>query len=125
MTMSAMQTVAVLGASPKSERFSNQAVKLLAEYQHKVIPINPAFEQIEGWSCCPSLSAVTEPVDTLSLYMGADRLVEQLDAILALKPKRVLFNPGTESSVVQSALSQAGIPWLEGCTLVLLRNHQF
>lgn len=123
--MNSTQTVAVLGASPKQERFSNQAVRLLTDYRHQVIPVNPAFEHIESWACQPNLSAITEPVDTLSLYLSADRLVEHLDSILALKPKRVLFNPGTESTEVQAALSNAGITWIEGCTLVLLRNHQF
>lgn len=119
------QTVAVLGASPKSERFSNKAVRLLSEYQHQVIPVNPGFDAIEGWPCLKQLTDIDTPVDTLSLYMGAKGLEQQLDAILALKPGRVLFNPGTESYKVQSALTQAGIPWLEGCTLVLLRNNRF
>lgn len=119
------QTVAVLGASAKSERFSNKAVRLLSEYQHQVIPVNPGFDSIEGWPCLKQLSDITESIDTLTLYMGSTRLEQQLDDILALKPGRVLFNPGTESYKVQSALTQAGIPWLEGCTLVMLRNNRF
>ncbi len=34
------QVVVVLGASPKAERFSNQAVRLLTEHDYFVIPVN-------------------------------------------------------------------------------------
>jgi len=37
----------------------------------------------------------------------------------------VIFNPGTESVLVQQRLDQAGIVWLEGCTLVMLRTGVF
>jgi uncharacterized protein len=35
------QRVAVLGASHKPERYSNQAVRMLKEYGHTVIPVTP------------------------------------------------------------------------------------
>jgi hypothetical protein len=47
------------------------------------------------------------------------------EAILALKPGRVILNPGTESPDLEQALSDAGIPWLHACTLVMLRTGQF
>ncbi len=119
------QIVAVLGASNKKQRYSNQAIRLLGQNQHQVIPVNPAFNEIEGWECKKELQNISPPIDTLTLYMGPERLEEQLEAILALKPRRVLFNPGTESEKVQSALTHAGIPWLEDCTLVMLRNNRF
>jgi len=37
----------------------------------------------------------------------------------------VVFNPGTESPAVQERLDDAGIDWLEACTLVMLRSGQF
>ena len=42
------ETVAVLGASPKRERYSNQAIRLLRDYGHTVLPVNPAQQEIEG-----------------------------------------------------------------------------
>lgn len=44
----AKERVAVLGASNKTERYSNQAVRLLLEYAHQVIPVHPALNSIEN-----------------------------------------------------------------------------
>lgn len=119
------QHVVVLGASPKSERFSNQALRLLLQHKHRVTAVNPAFDRIEDQPCARSLSAISEPVDTLTLYRSASQLAGQIDEILALNPKRVIFNPGTESWELQQALTQAGISWQENCTLVMLRSGYF
>ncbi len=124
-TMSHSQHVVVLGASPKTERYSNQAVRLLKEHHHRVTAVNPAFDQIEEQTCVHQLSDVQKPVDTLSLYRNASQLSEQIDDIVALNPKRVIFNPGTESWELQQALTQAGISWQESCTLVMLRSGHF
>lgn len=42
-----------------------------------------------------------------------------------MTPQTMIFNPGTESTERQAALDGAGIPWLEGCTLVMLRSGRF
>lgn len=117
--------VAVLGASPKPERYSNQAVCLLLEHGYRVTPVHPKLEQIEGLQVAPTLSDIEQPVDTLSLYVGPERLSPMIDEILALKPGRVICNPGTESKELQQKLDAAGIPWLEACTLVMLRLGNF
>jgi predicted CoA-binding protein len=123
--MSAVQTVAVLGASANPDRYSNMAVRRLREAGHRVIPVNPALEQIEGLPVAKSLSGIAEPVDTLTLYVGPQRLAPLTDEILSLAPKRVIFNPGTESKELATALDRAGIPHLAACTLVLLQSGQF
>ncbi len=71
------------------------------------------------------LAEVPRPVDTLTLYVGPARLEPQIAELLALAPGRVIFNPGTESKAFQAALDEAGIEWLEACTLVMLRTNQF
>lgn len=119
------QTVAVLGASHKPERYSNQAVRMLKEYGHEVIPVTPGRAVIEELPAVADLGRIDRPVDTLTLYVGPERSAQLQDAILALKPGRVILNPGTESAPLQAALDRAGIPWQHACTLVLLRTGQF
>lgn len=117
--------VALLGASPKPDRYAYKAFKLLTQHGHDVFLVNPTLNEIEGSKVYPTLTAVPESVHTLTLYVGGQRLPPLLPDLLALKPKRVIFNPGTEEPSVMQALEQAGIEVLEACTLVLLRTNQF
>jgi predicted CoA-binding protein len=121
----AAQTVAVLGASNNPERYSNMAVRRLRDAGHRVIPVNPALETIEDLPVVKSLGDIADPVDTLTLYVGPQRSAPMIEDILRLAPKRVIFNPGTESPELATALDQANIPHLEACTLVLLQTGQF
>ncbi len=117
--------VAVLGASPKPQRYANQAIRLLLEHGYRVTPIHPKIPEIEGLAVAPDLASVERPIDTLTLYVGPARLEPMTEALVAAAPGRVIFNPGTESVRVQQALDAAGIPWETACTLVLLRTGQF
>ncbi|RMG37085.1 MAG: CoA-binding protein [Gammaproteobacteria bacterium] len=117
--------VAVLGATPKPARYANQAIRLLLEKGYRVTPVHPRFEEIEGLAVANTLDEVPQPVHTLTLYVGPQRLEPQIPDLIALRPRRVIFNPGTESRPLQRALDEAGIPWLEGCTLVMLKTGQF
>lgn len=119
------QRVAVLGASPKPDRASNQAVRRLRQHGHHVIPVHPAHDEIEGLPVARELAAIGGPVDTLTVYVGPRRGEELVDRIVALAPGRVIFNPGTESDVVERRLRERGIPVLRACTLVLLASGQF
>lgn len=119
------QVVAVLGASHKPERYSNQAVRMLKEYGHEVIPVTPGRKELEGLPVVAQLGEIDRVVDTLTLYVGPERSSQMLDSIVGLKPGRVIFNPGTESPELVLALDQAGIPWQHACTLVMLRTGQF
>jgi len=123
--MQSRQTVVVLGASDNPERYSNKAVHELKTRGHQVIPVNPRLAELEGLPVRAALDEVDQPVDTLSVYLGPAASGAQLDAILALKPGRVIFNPGSENSELMAALQQAGIAVEQACTLVLLRTDQF
>ncbi len=117
--------VAVLGASPKPERYSNQAIRMLLQHGFSVTPVSPRPQQIMGLQVASSLKEVPRPVDTLSLYVGPERIRPMIDDILTLAPGRVICNPGTESMELQERLDAANIPWIKACTLVLLRKGEF
>jgi len=119
------QRVAVLGASPKPERYSNQAVAMLKDYEYEVLPVNPSGISIHNLLTAKSLDEIKVPVWTLTMYVGAAISSGQKDAILKLKPKRAIFNPGTENPELEMMLENNGIEIIHACTLVLLRTGQF
>jgi predicted CoA-binding protein len=121
------ETVVVLGASDKAERYSNQALRLLLEYGHKVIPVHPALKKIDNLLVTADLAAIPNntKIDTLTLYVSPAVSAELAYDIIQLNPKRVIFNPGTENPELMQSLLAAGIPTEQACTLVLLRTGQF
>lgn len=120
-----MNTVAVLGASPKEDRYSNKAVLELSQRGYVVFPIHPTTAQIHGHTCYSSLSALPEEIHTLTLYVGADKSTALQAEILKLHPKRIIMNPGAENEVLANAARAQQIEVVEGCTLVMLRTGQF
>jgi predicted CoA-binding protein len=117
--------VAVLGASPKEDRYSFKAVHMLKEHSHIPIPVHPAGHTVDGVPGVKSLDDIREPVDTLSMYVGPAISDGEYERIIHLKPRRVIFNPGSENEALANKLRDAGIEVVEACTLVLLRSEQF
>jgi predicted CoA-binding protein len=109
----------VLGASLKPQRYSNLAVRRLAAHGHPVLAVGRREGSIDG---VPVITSFPEGADihTLTLYMNPDNQQAWHAAILGLKPKRVIFNPGTEDDRFARALQQQGVEVVEGCTLVML-----
>ena len=117
--------VAVLGASNKPERYSHQAVVLLAKKGHAVFPIHPALAEIDGHRVFKRLADVSAPLHTVTMYVSPALSAGLAGEILAAKPARVIFNPGTENPELEEKLAAAGIDVLHACTLVMLRTGQF
>lgn len=125
MTNQEQQRVVVVGASSKPERYSNRAVRLLVQHGHEVVPVHPAASSIEGLPVVRSLEDVRGHVDTLTLYVSAERSSALESEITRLHPERVIFNPGAENPDLLAILEAQGILTEEACTLVLLSTNQF
>lgn len=117
--------VALIGASQKPDRFAYKALKKLQAHGHKVFPVNPRLAEIEGERVWPGLAELPEKIDTVTLYLSAENLKPYEGPLLALKPKRVIFNPGTESPALETVLQNAGIQTMHDCTLMMLDGHRF
>ncbi len=120
-----MSRVAVVGASAKPERYSNRALRMLQSAGHAPIPVSRLGQDILGLKGFPTVSAIPDPVDTVSMYLSPEKQGPVIRDILAARPRRVIFNPGAENPEAYSRLSAAGIEAVEACTLVLLSTGQF
>jgi len=117
--------VAVLGASANPERYSNKAVRLLLEHGYPVHPVHPALDELEGLAVTAELAALPDGIDTVTVYVSPQVSATLTEALLALHPRRVIFNPGAENPALQSVLEAAGVQVENACTLVLLNTGQF
>ncbi len=120
-----MENVAVVGASPKDNRYSNLAMRMLAEHGHNPIPVAPARKEVLGRIAYPTLASVPDRIDTVTMYIRPSRQATVLDEIVQIRPRRIIFNPGTENPGEYDRLRRAGIEVLEACTLIMLSTGQF
>lgn len=118
-------SVAVLGASPKEERYSFKAVRMLKEHGFKPIPVHPAGHEVDGISGLKSLSDILSEIDTLTVYVNSKISDNEYDNIISLNPRRVIFNPGAENHQLSEKLSEKGIEVIKACTLVMLQTDQY
>lgn len=117
--------VAILGASDNPERYAYKAQKMLLTHGHTPFLVSPKYKEIEGIAVVASLRDITAPIDTLTLYVSPNISQATTNDILALKPRRVIFNPGAENNELAEQLRHAGILAQDACTLVLLSTAQF
>lgn len=114
----------VLGASSNPDRYSYLAVRKLASKGHPVVAIGKRKGQV-GDVAIETDHLPIENVDTVTLYLNPTNQQEYYDYILSLKPKRIIFNPGTENRQLMKQATDNGIQPVVGCTLVMLSIGNF
>ena len=124
--MSQQLTTLVIGASENPERYSNKAIRLLKQKNHPVIALGLRKGQVAGVEFETDIKAiVNNVVDTVTLYINPSLQRAYYEAIIELKPRRVIFNPGTENIEFEELLATSQIESEEACTLVLLNTGQY
>ena len=119
-----MKQTLIIGATPNPARYAYRAATLLKSKGHPIINVGIKNGEVAGVAIEKPAEIHTE-VDTITLYIGPHLQSEYFDYILQTKPKRVIFNPGTENDELQTLLIKNGIEPVEACTLVLLATGQY
>lgn len=116
----------IIGATPDPSRYAYFAADLLTRNGNEIVPLGLKKGEVQGKPIVDIRSKPTIPnVDTITLYTRAEHQRDYYDYLLGLKPKRIIFNPGTENPEFEKLAEEAGIEALEACTLVMLRTGQF
>jgi predicted CoA-binding protein len=114
-----MKKTVVIGASENPDRYAYRATVALQQRGHEAVPVGLREGKINGTPILKGNPEIKD-VDTVTLYVGPQNLPAWYDYILSLKPKRVIFNPGTESEEFENLLEKNNIAAVQGCTLVML-----
>lgn len=120
-----IKNVAIMGASDDRSRFSHKAFEMLRGMGYTPLPISPKLTTINGVKTYKSIADLGQPFHTLTMYVRPSISTTLEDEILAARPDRVIFNPGSENPSLAKALRSQGSHVVEACTLVLLQAGQF
>lgn len=114
----------VIGASENPDRYANKAIKLLIKKEIPVVAIGNKEGIVEGVKIEKGKKSFNS-IHTVTLYINPKIQTEYYEYIINLKPKRIIFNPGTENPEFYKIASEKGIITEEACTLVLLNLGEY
>lgn len=121
-----MKKTLVVGATANPSRYAYLASRMLSDYGHEFVPIGIKKETVLGKEILNLREKpAIEGIDTITLYIGPQNQPEWYAYLLSLKPKRIIFNPGTENGEFEKMAEEQNVEVVEGCTLVMLRSNQF
>ena len=120
-----MKKTVVLGATDNPTRYAYKAVQRLQEHGHEVVPVGIKNASVGGLQIITDKTQKVTDVDTVTLYVGPQNQPVWYDYIVSLKPKRIIFNPGTENRELEQLAEDNGIEALHHCTLVMLASSTY
>lgn len=76
------KTIAVVGLSPNPNRTSYMVSEAMQKAGYRIIPVNPAADEVLGEKSYASLSDIPEPVDIVNVFRRSEYLPELAEEFL-------------------------------------------
>ena len=117
-----MQTIAVVGMSPKPERPSHYVSMYMKDQGYNIIPVNPGHNEIAGIKCYPSLSEISEPVDVVDVFRRSEFILPIAESAINIKAKALWLQDGVINHEAAELAKNSGlIVVMDDC---MLRRHR-
>ena len=102
-------TWAVVGCSPDPRRDSHRIAALLQQRGFRVIPVNPAADEILGERCHPTLADIGEPVDVVDVFRRSSAAGAHVDEAIAIGARGVWLQLGVIDEEAVARAREAGM----------------
>jgi predicted CoA-binding protein len=103
------RTWAVVGCSPDPMRDSHRIAALLQRRGFRVIPVNPACDEVLGERCLPSLGAIEEPVDVVDVFRRSSEAGRHVDEAIEIGARGVWLQLGVIDQAACARARDAGL----------------
>lgn len=104
-----VQTIAVIGLSPKPNRPSFQVAAQMRGFGYRIIPVRPVVKNVLGEPAYPDLRAIPERVDLVDVFRAPEHVDEIVDACIALKLPALWLQDGVVNEAAAVRARAAGI----------------
>lgn len=104
-----LRTWAVVGCSPEPSRDSHRIARLLKSRGYRVIPVNPAADELLGEPCYASLRDVPEPVDVVDVFRRSEAAGAHVDEAIEIGAKAVWLQLGVIDEAAAERARAAGL----------------
>jgi len=114
---------AVIGVSNNPTKYGNKVYTQLKKAGYSVYAINPGLESIDGDPCYPSLAALPNVPDAVSVVVPPKITERVIEDCISLGINKVWMQPGSESEEAIRNGEEHGIAVIhEQCVLVHTRD---
>jgi predicted CoA-binding protein len=102
---------AVVGCSPDPARDSHRIAALLQREGNRVIPVNPAAQEILGERCYASLTDIpaTEGVEVVDVFRRSDQAGQHVNEAIAIGAEAVWMQLGVIDEAAAQRARDAGL----------------
>jgi predicted CoA-binding protein len=106
-----MQTIAVVGLSPKPHRASFSVSRYMQAQGYRIIPVNPNATEALGEKSYPSLTeaAKHEKIDLVNCFRNSEDIPPIVDEAIAIGAKAVWMQLGIENRAAAAKAPGAGL----------------
>lgn len=104
-------TWAVVGCSPDPSRDSHRIAQVLRRHGFRVIPVNPAVDELLGERCYPNLTAIpsAEGVEVVDIFRRADQAGAHVDEAIRAGARAVWMQLGVIDEAAAGRALAAGL----------------
>jgi uncharacterized protein len=107
--LSEAHTIAVVGMSANTSRDSYRVAEYLQKHGYRIIPVNPAADEILGEKSYPDLKSIPEPVDVVDVFRRPEFVPEIAEEATQIGAKIFWMQFGAESKEAAKKARAAGM----------------
>jgi len=117
-----MNTIAVVGMSPKPERPSHYVAMYMKEKGYTIYPVNPGHDKMAGMDCYPVLESIPDSIDVVDIFRRSEFIPPIIDSAIAIGAKAVWMQDGViHEEAAKRADSSGLMVIMNDC---MLRRHR-